>query len=63
MTIRRDLVKAAGRAKGTLGSSTDLVAEFLGAQVNPDGGFRGRSDESDLYYTMFGVEAMVALCP
>ncbi|MBW8015754.1 MAG: hypothetical protein FVQ82_06175 [Planctomycetes bacterium] len=63
MTIRRDLVKAAVGAKGVLGESTGLVAEFLKSQVNPDGGFRGRSSESDLYYTMFGVEAMTAVSP
>lgn len=56
-------MKAASRAKGVLGGSTDLVAEFLRSQINPDGGFRGRSSQSDLYYTMFGVEAMIAVCP
>ena len=63
ISIRRDLVKAAVLAKGVLGGSMDLVAEFLSSQINPDGGFKGRSDESDLYYTMFGVEAMVAVFP
>jgi len=63
ISIRRDLVKAAALAKGVLGGSTDLVAEFLSSQINPDDGFKGRLNESDLYYTMFGVEAMVAVCP
>jgi probable HAF family extracellular repeat protein len=62
-TIRRDLIKAAVGAKAVLGQSTDLLAEFLKSQINPDGGFRGRSSESDLYYTMFGIEAMTAVCP
>ncbi|MDD4889482.1 MAG: prenyltransferase/squalene oxidase repeat-containing protein [Phycisphaerae bacterium] len=37
------------------------VAEFLRSQANPDGGFRDRAGQSDLYYTVFGLEAMAAL--
>lgn len=63
MTIRRDLVKAAVRAKVVLDGAADLVTEFLKSQVSPDGGFKGRSSESDLYYTVFGTECMIALLP
>lgn len=63
ISVRRDLVKAAGRAKGVLGESTGLVNDFLKSKINPDGGFQGRSSESDLYYTMFAIEAMLAVCP
>ena len=61
MTIRKDLVKAIAKARGILGESAELVTEFLKSQINADGGFRGRSSDSDLYYTMFGIEALCAL--
>lgn len=61
MSIRTDLLAAAGRARKELGDSSDLVADFVFRQVNPDGGFRGRSSDSDLYYSMFGIEALCAL--
>jgi hypothetical protein len=37
------------------------VREFILGQINPDGGFRGRSQASDLYYTVFGLECAEAL--
>jgi len=61
MSIRKDLVKTVVKAKGVLGESTELVAEFLKSQINSDGGFRGRSSDSDLYYSMFGIESLCAL--
>lgn len=44
-----------------LGDAAPLVAAFLRSQQNPDGGFRSRSGESDLYYTVFGLEGLIAL--
>jgi prenyltransferase beta subunit len=44
-----------------LGDSRDLVESFVRSQINSDGAFRNRSGESDLYYTVFGVESLVAL--
>lgn len=44
-----------------LGKSAELVADFVKRNQNPDGGFKGRSNESDLYYTMFGYDSLVAL--
>jgi prenyltransferase beta subunit len=37
------------------------VREFLRRQLAPNGGFRGRDGRSDLYYTVFGLEASLAL--
>lgn len=37
------------------------IAAFVFRQQRPDGGFRGRSDASDLYYTHFAVQALLAL--
>jgi prenyltransferase beta subunit len=44
-----------------LGESAALVEAFLRAQQNDDGGFRDRSGKSDLYYTVFGLEGLLAL--
>lgn len=44
-----------------LGESRDLCVEFLHSQLDPDGGFRDRAGVSDLYYTVFGTEALIAL--
>ncbi|MGC8744017.1 MAG: prenyltransferase/squalene oxidase repeat-containing protein [Verrucomicrobiia bacterium] len=61
MTIRERMLYKAGLAAGFLGKSAELVAGFVKSNQNPDGGFRGRSNESDLYYTMFGSDSLVAL--
>ena len=52
---------ASSRAKRLLAESRELVADFVRGQINSDGGFRGRAEQSDLYYTVFAVEALAAL--
>jgi len=37
------------------------VRNFVLSQLNEDGGFRGRSRESDIYYTVFGLQCAQAL--
>jgi prenyltransferase beta subunit len=44
-----------------LGESRDLVEAFVRSQINPDGGFRNRAGDTDLYYTVFGLESLIAL--
>ena len=44
-----------------LGDAADLTARFLSSRLNPDGGFQDRDGASDLYYTVFGLEALTAL--
>jgi prenyltransferase beta subunit len=61
MTIRQDMLRAASQAKRLLNDSADLVVNFVNRQINQDGGFKGRSNQSDLYYTVFGVESLLAL--
>ena len=41
--------------------SRDQVARFILSRQNPDGGFRGKSAESDLYYTVFAAAGLKAL--
>lgn len=61
MTLRLEMLQVARLAPNLLGDSADRVVEFLKSQMNPDGGFNNRAGRSDLYYTVFGVEAMVAV--
>jgi hypothetical protein len=61
MTIRLDMRRRVSRAGDALGDSVDAVREFLRRQLMPDGGFSGRDGRSDLYYTVFGLEASLAL--
>lgn len=44
-----------------LGDAAQNVIDFLRSQQNPDGGFKDRAGNSDLYYTVFGVEALAAM--
>ncbi|MBN1673078.1 MAG: hypothetical protein JXR37_18675 [Kiritimatiellae bacterium] len=37
------------------------IAGYVRSQQAADGGFRGRGAQSDLYYTVFGIEALTAL--
>jgi hypothetical protein len=55
------MIKALQRSKTLLEDSASLVVNFLASNINHDGGFKGRSEQSDLYYTVFGFEALKAL--
>ena len=55
------MLQVARLAPTQLGESRDLVAGFLRSQLNPDGGFQDRSGASDLYYTVFGLDGLIAL--
>jgi hypothetical protein len=55
------MLQVARLAPTQLGESRDLVVRFLHERLNPDGGFQDRAGASDLYYTVFGVDALIAL--
>jgi prenyltransferase beta subunit len=55
------MLQVARLAPKQLGESRDLVAAFLRARLNPDGGFQDRAGSSDLYYTVFGLDGLIAL--
>ncbi len=55
------MLQVARLAPTQLGESRDLVAAFLRRCLNPDGGFRDRAGRSDLYYTVFGIDGLIAL--
>ncbi len=61
MTIRQEMLEALRRCPKALCDSTKLVVDFLMNNFNCDGGFKGRGEQSDLYYTVFGLEALSAL--
>jgi prenyltransferase beta subunit len=61
MTIRTDMLRTVGKAKELLDDSAGAVLKFALGRLNPDGGFKGRSEQSDLYYTVFGLELLTAL--
>ena len=61
MSLRLEMLQVARLAPKLLGDSADLVREFLLRQQNPDGGFKDREGKSDLYYTVFALDSLIAL--
>ncbi len=55
------MLQVARLAPRLLGESAELVREFLLRQFNDDGGCRDRDGNSDLYYTVFGCDGLLAL--
>lgn len=61
MSLRLEMLQVARLAPKILGESADLVRAFVLQQQNVDGGFKDRSGASDLYYTVFGLDSLIAL--
>ena len=62
MSLRLEMLQVARLARSVLGDDPcALIEVFLRSQQNPDGGFRDRDGESDLYYTSFAIDALTAL--
>src|SRR6266480_908384 len=61
VSLRLEMLQVARLAPKQLGESRELVSSFIRSQRNADGGFKDRSGNSDLYYTVFGLEALRAL--
>jgi hypothetical protein len=55
------MLQTVGRSLRQLGEASPQVGTYLRSQLAPDGGFRDRSGRSDLYYTVFGLELLLAL--
>ena len=55
------MLQVARLAPKLLGDSTGLVADFLRSQEAAPGGFVDREGKNDLYYTVFGIEGLLAL--
>ena len=61
MTNSHRMAEQARRATRHLASATEVVGKFTLARIHKDGGFRGRDEQSDLYYSIFGIESIRAL--
>lgn len=55
------MLQVARLATRMLGESADLVVAFLRSRLLPEGAFMNREGKADLYYTVFGIEGMLAL--
>jgi prenyltransferase beta subunit len=55
------MLQVARLAPTLLSESRDLVAAFLHGRLHESGGFTDRAGQPDLYYTVFGLEALSAL--
>src|SRR5215813_10729043 len=55
------MLQVARLSPNLLGDSSGLVRQFLRSQLLADGGFADRTGNSDLYYTVFGLESFVSL--
>lgn len=60
-SFRLEMLQVARLAPKLLGESASLVEKFLLSQVTPQGGFADRQGRPDLYYTVFGLESLLAL--
>jgi prenyltransferase beta subunit len=55
------MLQVARLAPSLLQEAADRVADFFLSQLNDDGGARDKSGKSDLYYTVFVLDGLVAL--
>ncbi len=55
------MLQVARLAPNLLREASERVVDFLQGQINEDGGVRDRAGRSDLYYTVFGLEGLIAL--
>jgi prenyltransferase beta subunit len=61
MNFSREMLEAATRSRPYLGDAANEVEAFVRRRMAPDGGFRGRDGAADLYYTVFGVDCLLAV--
>lgn len=61
MSLRLQLLQVARLAPRLLGDSTDLVRNWLGGQLSPEGAGCDRAGQPDLYYTIFVLAGLQAL--
>ena len=55
------MLQVARLAPTLLNEASDNVIEFFKENFHTDGGVKDRAGESDLYYTVFGLEGLIAL--
>ncbi len=57
------MLRAAARLQDVRGDTARRVGPFIRSRARPDGGFAGRGDASDLYYTVFALQSLTAIGP
>lgn len=61
MSLRLEMLQVARLAPHLLGDATSLVENFFKSRYHPEGCFVDRDGQPDLYYTVFGIEGLMAL--
>lgn len=61
MTHSQDMLETARRGAQRFPDQARSARRFIAACALPDGGFRGRGGQTDLYYTAFGLDCWIAL--
>jgi prenyltransferase beta subunit len=59
-TIHQEMIETLTHGLKAGGTQTDKTVGYIASLQNPDGGFRGRTSQSDLYYTVFAVDILFA---
>ena len=60
-SFRLEMLQVARLAPKVLGESAELVEAYVEKQITKEGGFADRQNRADLYYTVFGIENLLAL--
>ncbi|MHC4994597.1 MAG: prenyltransferase/squalene oxidase repeat-containing protein [Planctomycetota bacterium] len=55
------MLQVARLAPNLLGDSSESVVRFVESRLHPEGGFVDRAGEPDLYYSVFGIDCLIAL--
>ena len=55
------MLQVARLAPRQLADAADVLGGFLAGELNPDGGAKDRAGKSDLYYTAFLLDSLIAL--
>jgi prenyltransferase beta subunit len=59
-SLSASMLAAARRARPHLGGAMEMLARRVQGQLTPEGGFHGRDAVADLYYTVFGIDCLLA---
>lgn len=61
MNLHQQMLRKTILARQQLGDATGNVADFLNRHVHHSGGFIDRAGKPDLYYSVFGIDCMLAV--
>ena len=61
LSVSQEMLAAAREALPYLGRRREKIARYLHGQCTPTGGFMDRGGNADLYYSVFGIDALLAL--